>query len=316
MAAAAAATPGGSEVALKPRTSPKSVKFLFGGLAGMGATVFVQPLDLVKNRMQLSGEGAKTREYKTSFHALTSILRTEGLRGIYTGLSAGLLRQATYTTTRLGIYTVLFERLTGADGTPPGFLLKALIGMTAGATGAFVGTPAEVALIRMTADGRMPLDQRRGYKNVFDALLRIAREEGVPTLWRGCIPTMARAVVVNAAQLASYSQSKQFLLDSGHFSDNIFCHFCASMISGLVTTAASMPVDIVKTRIQNMRMIDGKPEYKNGLDVLVKVIRYEGFFSLWKGFTPYYARLGPHTVLTFIFLEQMNKAYKKLFLSG
>ncbi|EQB77870.1 mitochondrial 2-oxoglutarate/malate carrier protein-like isoform 2 [Camelus ferus] len=305
----------------------------------MGATVFVQPLDLVKNRMQLSGEGAKTREYKTSFHALTSILRAEGLRGIYTGLSAGLLRQATYTTTRLGIYTVLFERLTGADGTPPGFLLKAVIGMTAGATGAFVGTPAEVALIRMTADGRLPADQRRGYKNVFNALIRIVREEGVPTLWRGCIPTMARAVVVNAAQLASYSQSKQFLLDSGYFSDNILCHFCASMISGLVTTAASMPVDIAKTRIQNMRMIDGKPEYKNGLvrklgwglglqdlalqeggvgswDVLVKVVRYEGFFSLWKGFTPYYARLGPHTVLTFIFLEQMNKAYKRLFLSG
>lgn len=51
----------------------------------MGATVFVQPLDLVKNRMQLSGEGAKTREYKTSFHALTSILKAEGLKGIYTG---------------------------------------------------------------------------------------------------------------------------------------------------------------------------------------------------------------------------------------
>lgn len=32
--------------------------------------------------------------------------------------------------------------------------LQALIGMTAGAIGAFVGTPAEVALIRMTADGR------------------------------------------------------------------------------------------------------------------------------------------------------------------
>uniref|UniRef100_A0A8C5UZY9 Mitochondrial 2-oxoglutarate/malate carrier protein n=1 Tax=Microcebus murinus TaxID=30608 RepID=A0A8C5UZY9_MICMU len=262
---AVTASPGAGGVDGKPRTSPKSVKFLFGGLAG---------------------------------------------------LSAGLLRQATYTTTRLGIYTVLFERLTGADGTPPGFLMKALIGMTAGATGAFVGTPAEVALIRMTADGRLPADQRRGYKNVFNALIRIAREEGVPTLWRGCIPTMARAVVVNAAQLASYSQSKQFLLDSGYFSDNILCHFCASMISGLVTTAASMPVDIAKTRIQNMRMIDGKPEYKNGLDVLLKVVRYEGFFSLWKGFTPYYARLGPHTVLTFIFLEQMNKVYKRLFLSG
>lgn len=69
-------------------------------------------------------------------------------------LSAGLLRQATYTTTRLGIYTILFEKLTKPDGTPPNFLMKAAIGMTAGATGAFVGTPAEVALIRMTADGR------------------------------------------------------------------------------------------------------------------------------------------------------------------
>nr|ACI66757.1 Mitochondrial 2-oxoglutarate/malate carrier protein [Salmo salar] len=298
----------------KPKTSPKAVKFLFGGLTGMGATVFVQPLDLVKNRMQLSGQGGKAREYKTSFHALASILKNEGLGGIYTGLSAGLLRQATYTTTRLGIYTVLFEKMTGQDGTPPNFLMKALIGMTAGATGAFVGTPAEVALIRMTADGRLPADQKRGYSNVFNALARITKEEGVTTLWRGCIPTMARAVVVNAAQLASYSQSKQALIETGYFVDGIFLHFCASMISGLVTTAASMPVDIVKTRIQNMRMIDGKPEFKNGLDVLARVIRNEGFFSLWKGFTPYYARLGPHTVLTFIFLEQMNKAYKVYFL--
>lgn len=56
--------------------------------------------------------------------------------------------------------------------------------------------------------------------------------------------------------------------------------------------------------------ITGKPEYKGAGDVLRRVINNEGFFSLWKGFTPYYFRLGPHTVLTFIFLEQMNKSYK------
>lgn len=83
------------------------------------------------------------------------------------------------------------------------------------------------------------------------------------------------------------------------------------MISGLVTTAASMPVDIAKTRIQNMKMIDGKPEYTGSADVLIKVVKSEGIFALWKGFTPYYARLGPHTVLTFIFLEQMNGWYKR-----
>lgn len=52
---------------------------------------------------------------------------------------------------------------------------------------------------------------------------------------------------------------------AGHFNEGIFLHFCASMISGLVTTAASMPVDIAKTRIQNMKIIDGKPEYRGAV---------------------------------------------------
>lgn len=56
---------------------------------------------------------------------------------------------------------------------------------------------------------------RRNYKNVFDALFRIIREEGLFMLWRGAIPTMGRAMVVNAAQLASYSQAKQALLNTG-----------------------------------------------------------------------------------------------------
>lgn len=55
---------------------------------------------------------------------------------------------------------------------------------------------------------------------------------------------------------------------------------------------------------------DGKPEYKGSIDVLSKIARQEGVLALWKGFTPYFCRLGPHTVLTFIFLEQMNKYYR------
>lgn len=295
----------------KVQQIPNLIKFMFGGTAGMGATCFVQPLDLIKNRMQLSGVGGKER--KTSFQVFGTVVRNEGISGLYAGLSAGLLRQATYTTVRMGVYTSLFDKYTRdySEGKPPGFFIKAGIGMTAGAIGAFVGTPAEVSLIRMTSDGRLPEAERRGYKNVFDALIRISREEGVTTLWRGCVPTIGRAMVVNAAQLASYSQAKQMLLSTSYFNDNIGCHFAASMISGLITTAASMPVDIAKTRIQSMKTINGKPEYTGAADVLTKVIKNEGLFALWKGFTPYYARLGPHTVLTFVFLEQMNKGYRQ-----
>lgn len=79
----------------------------------MAATLFVQPLDLIKNRMQLSGEGGVAKEHKTSFHAFRSIVKNEGLFGLYTGLSAGLFRQASYTTVRMGVYTSLFEWASG-----------------------------------------------------------------------------------------------------------------------------------------------------------------------------------------------------------
>merc|ERR1712129_442547 len=128
----------------------------------------------------------------------------------YTGLSAALLRQATYTTSRLGIYTWLFEKFS-TDGKAPGFFMKAAMGMAAGGSAAFVGTPAEVALIRMTSDGSLPVDKRRNYSSVFNALARIYREEGLATLWRGATPTMTRAMVVNGAQLATYSQAKQVI---------------------------------------------------------------------------------------------------------
>jgi solute carrier family 25 oxoglutarate transporter 11 len=238
---------------------------------------------------------------------------------MYAGLSAGLLRQASYTTVRMGVYNTLLEHVTSSNGSAnttataaPSFAVKAAVGMCAGAVGAFFGSPAEIALIRMTADGRLPAAERRNYRHVLDALMRISREEGVRTLWRGCAPTIGRAMVVNAAQLASYSQAKQWLISKCGFQDGIGLHFVASMISGLCTTIASMPLDIAKTRIQNMKVVQGRPEYSGSLDVIVKLVRAQGPFSLWKGFTPYYARLGPHTVLTFIVLEQLNATYIRM----
>jgi len=101
------------------------------------------------------------------------------------------------------------------DNKPPNLLVKLGLALVSGVTGAAVGTPAEVALIRMTSDGQLPLSERRGYTSVFNALARIAKEEGIATWWRGCIATMGRAAVVNMAQLASYSQSKEIYLKSG-----------------------------------------------------------------------------------------------------
>ncbi len=60
--------------------------------------------------MQLSGEGGSAKAYKNSFDAIKTIVKAEGITGIYAGLSAGLLRQATYTTARMGIYQSLLDK--------------------------------------------------------------------------------------------------------------------------------------------------------------------------------------------------------------
>ena len=283
------------------------LSFAFGGISGMVATCVVQPVDLIKNRMQLAGSSPNPVA-KTSFGMFNHIVKTEGAMSLYNGLSAGLFRQATYTMSRLGIYSALLNWASDSTGKPPeSFMAKAGLGMAAGGLASIIGNPSEVCLIRMTSDGRLPLDQRRNYRHVFDALARITREEGISTLWRGCTPTIIRAMVVNAAQLGSYSQAKQLLVDHLSFGrSDTSTHLVASLISGFVCTVASMPVDITKTRIQTMKIVDGVPEYKGPVDVLQKVVRNEGFFSLWKGFTPYFLRLGPHTVLCFIFLEKLN----------
>ena len=272
----------------------------------MLATCVVQPLDLIKTRLQLSGEGGSQKVHRNTMAAITNIVKQEGVRNLYKGLTAGLFRQATYTTTRMGVYDSAFNWFKSGDG-KISFGGKLLAGMTAGGVGAFVGTPAEVALIRMTSDGRLPVEKRRNYKHVFDALKRVITEEGFFTMWRGCSPTVVRAMLLNAVQLGVYSQSKEMLLATGKFRDGLFLHSLTSLISGFWCTVVSLPVDITKTRIQTMTA----GEYKGALDCVSKTIQKEGVLSLWKGFTPYFLRLGPHTILTFVVLEQLNKAFSK-----
>lgn len=64
-------------------------------------------------------------------------------------------------------------------------------------------------------------------------------------------------------------------------------------------------------RILGICRVQNAAKGQSQLEVVTTLLRSEGVLALWKGFLPYYARLGPHTVLTFILLEQFNSAYQK-----
>ncbi|TDH69573.1 hypothetical protein CCR75_009558 [Bremia lactucae] len=75
------------------------------------------------------------------------------------------------------------------------------------------------------------------------------------------------------------------------------------MVAGLVATTACAPADVVRTRLMHMR----DHEYTSATDCFVKIIKYQGLRGLYKGWVPVYMRLGPQTLLTFVFLEQLRQ---------
>lgn len=111
-----------------------------------------------------------------------------------------------------------------------------------------------MALIRFQSDNNLPAAEKRNYKNVFDALGRIYSEEGVSGLWRGSVPTVARAMAVNCSHLVGYNESKEQLmkhLDAKKETMNI--RLAASAISGVAVSFIALPFDNVKTKILKMK---------------------------------------------------------------
>ena len=115
---------------------------------------------------------------------------------LYAGLSASLMRQAIYGTARLGLHRMFSNYLKDRNNGHLTFWMSAGSSLTAGALAGIIGNPFDIAMVRMQADGLRPVEERRGYKNCFVALYRITREEGLMTLWRGCLPMIFRAIEI------------------------------------------------------------------------------------------------------------------------
>ena len=158
----------------------------------------------------------------------------------------------------------------------------------------------------MQHDAALPPAQRRNYANAIDGLIKMTREEGWRSLFRGVWPNSMRAVLMTASQLASYDSFKDLLLKHASMSDNLATHFSASILAGFVATTICSPVDVIKTRVMSAK------EKESVTTLLTRIYRNEGVRWVFRGWVPSFVRLGPHTVATFIFLEQHKKIYRRL----
>ncbi|KAL3188782.1 hypothetical protein MRX96_022280 [Rhipicephalus microplus] len=119
------------------------------------AACFTHPLDLLKVHLQTQSVGRVSLVGST-----VTIIRHQGVLAMYNGLSASILRQLTYSTTRFGMYEVVRQYLV-KPGENMKFYQKVFVAGVAGATGGFVGTPADMVNVRMQNDVKLPAENRR-----------------------------------------------------------------------------------------------------------------------------------------------------------
>ena len=177
---------------------------------------------------------------------------------------------------------------------------------TSGFLGGVAGNPADIINVRMQHDAALAPDKQRKYKHAIDGIVRMVREEGMHSLWRGVWPNSMRAVLMTASQLASYDGFKRALLTNLNMKDDLTTHFTASFMAGFVATTICSPVDVIKTRVMSSH------DSKGIRHLLGEIYKREGLGWMFRGWVPSFIRLGPHTIATFLFLEQHKKIYRRL----
>ncbi|KAF1821041.1 mitochondrial carrier [Dissoconium aciculare CBS 342.82] len=301
-----------SKAPVKSNDSPTKIHypFWFGGSASCFAATVTHPLDLITFTAYLAKVRLQTQSHEGPRKNMTGmashIIKSDGVRGLYRGLSASIMRQLTYSTTRFGVYEKMKE-LVSTGKEPPSFMTLVAMASTSGFLGGIAGTPADIINVRMQNDMSLPTAERRNYKNAVDGLLRMVREEGYSSLVRGVWPNSARAVLMTASQLASYDIFKVQILQCTTLGDGLSTHFLASFLAGFVATTVCSPMDVIKTRVMSAKTNEGI------FSMMTRITAAEGFGWMWKGWVPSFMRLGPHTIATFIFLEQHKKIYRQLY---
>merc|ERR1719199_1669954 len=127
--------------------------FACGGSAAILASCVIHPIDLAKVRMQIYGQLNPGKPVPSFPGIIKGMVQREGVGSIYMGLDAAIGRQMVYGTARIGLHRTFSDALVKYnDGKPVNFLTKTLSGMASGAIAVCIGTPFDIALVRLQSD--------------------------------------------------------------------------------------------------------------------------------------------------------------------
>lgn len=280
-----------------------------GAVANSVASFLLNPCDVIKIRLQTQGQNGLPSLYKSTLHCAKRIVAEEGIfarhGGLwFPGLAASMLREASYSSFRFGLYTPT-KKLFRADNHPNNMLLKIGAGATSGAVGSLLAVPTDVVKIRFQGEagavcpttGLYTTGLYKGnpatYSSTMGAFVQMYKTTGLRSMWVGWQPTMCRAAALSGAQLSTYDTVKIVLRRGGYLEDGFPLHIVASLAAGWTTLLATQPFDTVKSKV-----MAAKPgTYGSVWDAVSQTARSEGVGGFYRGALASYLRFGPHFII-------------------
>ncbi|XP_073277138.1 mitochondrial succinate-fumarate transporter 1-like [Primulina huaijiensis] len=291
------------------------IKAVSGSLGGIVEASCLQPIDVIKTRLQLD----RSASYRGIIHCGTTITRNEGLRALWKGLTPFATHLTLKYALRMGSNAVLQSAFKDSKTGNLSHHGRMVAGFGAGVLEALViVTPFEVVKIR--------LQQQRGlspellkYKGPVNCAQMIIREEGFLGLWAGATPTIIRNGT-NQAAMFTAKNAFDGILWRKHDGDGKVLLPWQSMISGFLAGTAGPvctgPFDVVKTRLMAQNRSGGELKYKGLFHAIKTIYAEEGLRALWRGLLPRLMRIPPGQAIVWAVADQVTGIYEKRYTSN
>ena len=244
------------------------------------AETVTYPLDYIKTMIQVNKNRSILPVLKNIYKSPT----------IYNGLTPSLLRHCIYTSSRINLYENLRENTN---------FNKFIIGGLSGCISQIIVSPFDLLKINYITNPAL------NNNSVINNLSIIYKNNGLNGLYRGCLPNVMRASLVNLGEIATYDSVKNKLKQNYKFNDNYKLHISSSIISGFVSSLLCTPADVIKSR-----MMQYNSNYKSILECTTNIMKYEGINAFYKGFFPIWFRLAPWQLTFWVSYEQSRNFFK------
>jgi len=266
-----------------------------GSIAGAVEAFVNYPFDFIKTRAQFEGK----REGPIAI--VRDTIRTRGVAGLYSGCMALVVGNATKAGVRFLTYDH-FKHLLADDKGRVSAPRSLVAGLGAGMTEAiFAVTPSETIKTKLIDDAKRPVPKYRG---LIHGTTEIIKSEGILGIYRGLFPVMMRQGANSAVRFTTYSSLKAFVQGNARPGQQLpsSITFAVGAVAGLVTTYVTMPLDVIKTRMQSL---DARKKYRNSFHCAYKTYTEDGLLRFWAGTTPRLMRLVLSGGITFSVYENV-----------